>query len=780
MRLPFLIASALALAACTAQDAPTSGTAAAAGDRATHGATTTATRVARTIAGMPDRGHLLDYASAQPIRGTAYTFHPVELSEAHALRAITTGTLEVTAPDGTPLRLHYARHIEHNDGNWTWVGRPDGAQPGTEAIITFGEKAVFGTIPNGDKPALRITTARGHAYLVETDARALARMAAAGKLPHGNDFTALPPSLAGARDQALKQAAATPQQLTASGAVPESATIDVVIGYTNAFATRLGGPTAANTRLTFLIDVANTAFTNSQIVAKLRMVGSVPLNYPDNTSNEVALHELTGVTCTPTDCTEAPVPAALQPLVDARAAKHADLMSLVRVFNNPENESCGIAWLLGSGRTEITQGDSYAGVSVVSDSSGDLLPDDTYYCRDETFVHEIGHNLGSAHDRTTASGDNGVLDEDEFGRFDYSFGYTNARFFTIMAYRDPDAVPAQAAYRTFSNPRSTYCGEPCGTVDNDNARSIGQTAPVIASFYTSLAGSSRPRGDFNGDGRSDILWRNLSSGANQAWSAGNNAAQIPVALVASTSWDIVGTGDVDGDGAADLVWRNAATGQDTVWRSANNATQIAMTTVADRNWKVAGVADFDADGKADVLWRNSATGANSVWRSANSATQMTMAAVSNLDWIVAGVGDFDGDGRADILWRNTRTGANSIWRSGNNATQTTVAAVSNLAWTVVGVGDFDGDGRSDILWRNTSNGTNQIWRSGANTSLIAVSAVSNLQWIVAVIVDVDGDGRSDVMWRNTVTGANELWRSANSATKQPIAAVGSTAWVVRR
>jgi len=44
MRLPFLIASALALAACTAQDAPTSGTAAAAGDRATHGATTTATR----------------------------------------------------------------------------------------------------------------------------------------------------------------------------------------------------------------------------------------------------------------------------------------------------------------------------------------------------------------------------------------------------------------------------------------------------------------------------------------------------------------------------------------------------------------------------------------------------------------------------------------------------------------------------------------------------------------------------------------------------------------
>jgi hypothetical protein len=761
MRLPFLIASALALAACTAQDAPTSGTAAAAGDRATHGATTTATRVARTIAGMPDRGHLLDYASAQPIRGTAYTFHPVELSEAHALRAITTGTLEVTAPDGTPLRLHYARHIEHNDGNWTWVGRPDGAQPGTEAIITFGEKAVFGTIPNGDKPALRITTARGHAYLVETDARALARMAAAGKLPHGNDFTALPPSLAGARDQALKQAAATPQQLTASGAVPESATIDVVIGYTNAFATRLGGPTAANTRLTFLIDVANTAFTNSQIVAKLRMVGSVPLNYPDNTSNEVALHELTGVTCTPTDCTEAPVPAALQPLVDARAAKHADLMSLVRVFNNPENESCGIAWLLGSGRTEITQGDSYAGVSVVSDSSGDLLPDDTYYCRDETFVHEIGHNLGSAHDRTTASGDNGVLDEDEFGRFDYSFGYTNARFFTIMAYRDPDAVPAQAAYRTFSNPRSTYCGEPCGTVDNDNARSIGQTAPVIASFYVSLQMAGRAIDDFDANGRSDIWWRNASTGANVIFRNGD-ATQSQTMTMAANTWRVAGLGDFDGDGQEDVFWRNTSTGQNAIWRSGKSTQPVSVATVGDQNWQVAGIGDFDGDGADDVLWRNNGNGNDVIWLRGNTATQRAVAAAA-VAFKVVGVADFNGDGIADILWRRAADGVNVIWRSGLS-TSVQAVATATPAWSVVGSGDFDGDGLADILWRNTSSGANVIWRSGSSTQVRAVATVASQAWTVATVADYDGDQQSDIFWRNTQTGQNVIWRSGVSTT----------------
>ena len=74
------------------------------------------------------------------------------------------------------------------------------------------------------------------------------------------------------------------------------------------------------------------------------------------------------------NCNDAPVPAALQPLTNARETLHADLMSLVRNFSDPENESCGIAWLVGGGEKAIESADKNASISVVSDSNGIVSP----------------------------------------------------------------------------------------------------------------------------------------------------------------------------------------------------------------------------------------------------------------------------------------------------------------------------------------------------------------------------------------------------------------------
>lgn len=749
-----------------------------------------AARLRTGFASLPDRGALLAYDTAvQPRRTRAYTFHPVSVSEEHALRAIATGTMDIPAPDGSRIRLRYAGHTEHPDGNWTWVGRRDGDQPGMEAIITFGEKAVFGTIPYGDREPLRIAMANGRSWLIDTDRKGLASLDHRATDPTEPDFV---PASALPRVSAERRAATAGAARTASAlgpvaaAAPASATVDVVLGYTSAFATRLGGQSQANTRLAHLIAVTNQAYVNSQINAAVRLVRTVQVSYPDNTANEDALYDITGVSCTEDgngnlSCKSAPVPAALQPLIDAREQYGADLVSLVRNFHDPENDGCGIAWLNGAGQRTITSYDADGGFSVVSDSNLNQFPDDGYICRDETLAHELGHNMGSAHDRDQSDGDDNVLQSDEYGRYAYSFGYKttagNGNFYTVMAYGDS----GQTRYRVFSNPDITYCGGRACGIDNqaDNARSLGQTIPIVATFRAMVVPLSRSKDDFNGDGIGDVVWRNGSNGGNVLWLGANAASHQVLTAVGNLAWAIRGIGDFDGDGEADLLWRNESTGQNSLWPSGNSAASLSLASVAGTAWRIVAIGDFGGDGRADILWRNTSTGGNTIWHGGDHSGAQAIAAVGGSAWVVAGAGDFNGDAVDDVLWRNTATGANVYWPSGNSAAQQILAAVPDQRWSVVAIADFNGDGQDDLFWRHSSDGRNSLWLSANASTQQTVSAVGDAAWRVVAAADYDGDGADDLFWRNTRDGRNVIWRSANSATTQAVTTVGNLAWSVQ-
>jgi hypothetical protein len=153
--------------------------------------------------------------------------------------------------------------------------------------------------------------------------------------------------------------------------------------------------------------------------------------------------------------------------------------------------------------------------------------------------------------------------------------------------------------------------------------------------------------------------------------------------VANLAWNVAGIGDFDGDGISDILWRNATTGQNAIWRSASYATPLGIARVANLDWKVATVGDFNGDQRADILWRNTRTGANVIWKSGSSLTLQAVTGVTNLAWKVVASGDYDGDGKWDLVWRNSSTGANVIWKSANAATQQTLPAVTNQAWKIV-------------------------------------------------------------------------------------------------
>ena len=446
-RSPSLLATALAtalLAAC-APDAPTSATgmadaaaavalADASADAAAQAPATSSQRAvslqadlpaARTgdsIAAHPNRGDLVGYDHVRrPERRGAHTFHPARVSEAHALDAIGTGTLYLTAPDGGRVALQYERHVEHPSGDWSWIGRDE---YGIDAILTFGEQAVFGVVPYGEGESLRLTTDGGQTWMATTDSDVLSPLQQRIKAGlTGPDFR-IPQPLDdgdGMSAAALVSAAtASAQAMQAEGAPAQPAmggtTIDVLLGYTPGVVNMLGGTSQVQTRLNHVITVGNQTFSNSNVAVNLRLVGSMQVDYTDTGSNETALEQLTGSN----GQSSVPVPAALQPLRNARETHGADVVSLIRRFRDPDHDGCGIAWLIGGGQTPITPPYEMFGYSVVSDSNGLQFPQNGHYCVDETLVHEIAHNMGSQHDQEAATDGNGQL---SYGRYPYSFGY---------------------------------------------------------------------------------------------------------------------------------------------------------------------------------------------------------------------------------------------------------------------------------------------------------------------------------------------------------------------
>ena len=269
----------------------------------------------------------------------------------------------------------------------------------------------------------------------------------------------------------------------------------------------------------------------------------------------------------------------------------------------------------------------------------------------------------------------------------------------------------------------------------------GAVAKPDASW--SVAGIS----DFNGDGAADVLWRNVDGTLVDWTMKGSTIASGGVlnlngaAVRPDASWSVAGVGDFDGDSRSDILWRNS-NGMLVDWTmNGSNVVSAAVLTAGggavtpDASWSVAGIGDFDGDGRSDIVWRNN-SGEVAAWLMNGSAISIGgnvtfggAAVRPDASWNIAGIGDFNHDGKSDVLWRNADGGL-AVWlmngttiAASGTITSGGVALTPDATWHVVEVGDFNGDGNSDILWRSDSGAMAEWLMSGTTiTQSVAPSA----------------------------------------------------------
>jgi hypothetical protein len=195
------------------------------------------------------------------------------------------------------------------------------------------------------------------------------------------------------------------------------------------------------------------------------------------------------------------------------------------------------------------------------------------------------------------------------------------------------------------------------------------TPPALTDVRWKMVGTN----DFNADGRPDILWRHNTAGENVLWFMQGSVLQTGTFLTPSAltdvRWGMSGTGDFNLDGRPDILWRHSESGEIVVWFMNGSVLQTGTFTTpsafTDVNWQTVGTGDFNGDGKTDILWRHALSGQNVVWfmdgTSLLSGAFTNPSVLADPRWRMSATGDYNDDGKVDIVWRHSESGQNVMW-----------------------------------------------------------------------------------------------------------------------
>lgn len=280
--------------------------------------------------------------------------------------------------------------------------------------------------------------------------------------------------------------------------------------------------------------------------------------------------------------------------------------------------------------------------------------------------------------------------------------------------------------------------------------------------------------DYNGDGNSDVLWRNPSNNLMGMWSVSNGQYSWSLLGQVSTSMNLAGTGDFNGDGTIDILWQDTATSAVSLWSMVNGTPTLSSIGTGSSTMKVAGIGDFNGDGSSDVLWQNPTNNMMGVWSMKNGQPSWSLIDTGSTTMSVAGIGDFNNDGTSDVLWINSTNNLIGVWSMHNNQSSWSLIGQGSTTMKIAGIGDFNGDNIDDILWINPTNNLVGIWSMMSNTPTWSLIGQGSTTMNIAAIGDYNADGTSDILWQNPTNNLLGTWSMTNNTPSWTMIGQGST------